>query len=178
MKRTFIPSEARDAVPIDLLDGGTLGIYPMTFDRADAYTDLVTRTDYARDEKGNILYNQKTGEPVRRFAGTTQDEVDFAVGLVAYVKNLEKHDGTPLELNGASESDRQTIVAFLKELNTSEITLDSKGQEFIGAPGQVRADGSEKQPKTLRVTEPLFRLVLREAARLRREINELQRKNS
>jgi hypothetical protein len=91
------------------------------------------------------------------------------------VKNLELEDGTPLELSGEVETDKPKIVAFLKELNTSEIPLDTEGKEFVGAAGQMRATGEKA---ILLAFEPIYRLVLRESARCRREQNELLRKNS
>jgi hypothetical protein len=175
-KRRFLPDQSRDAVPVDLIDGGTIGIRPMSFDAANRYGEIVARTDFVRDEKGAIVYNQKSGAPERRWIDTTAEEIEFvARDLVAYVRNLELEDKTPFELSGEIESDRPKIIAFLKELNTSEIPLDSDGKEFIGAPGQIRGTGEKA---TLRALEPIYRLVLRESARIRREQNELLRKNS
>jgi hypothetical protein len=182
--RTFNPHQYRDAIDIDLADGGTLGVYPMDFDQADRYLKVILRTDFERDEKGLILYNQKTGDPSRRFVATAEEEIGYAIELLAYVKNLQDEGEKRIEFHTDREADRPAIVAFLKELNATVVDLDADGQEFVGRPGQVRAidapaDEAGKRPAaTKQVTEPIYKTVIRESGRLRREINERLRKNS
>jgi hypothetical protein len=174
-----------DAVAIDLLDGGTIGVYPHTFDSAFAYRETVTSTKVRRDEFGALLYNQKSGAPIEAAAFTELDEIKIALSRVAYVKNLELPGGQPYELLASSEEDAPKISAFLKLMNTVEIPLDARGEEYTWREDQVRASDAnvkkktgKRLPETLRITEPIFRTVLREASRLRREINARLVKNS
>jgi hypothetical protein len=193
--RTFNPSLYTSPIAVDLEDGGTIGVYPMDFDKAEEYTEVVFRTEIERDDTGSIIYNSKTGDPSRKYAATTADELTYARKQLAYVANLRDEEGNPIGttqkygdasvcgLHTSSEQDLPAIDAFLKELNNSEIPLDADGKEFIGRKDQVKAADAPKVkgkslPATKTVEEPIYKRVIRESSRLRREINERLRKNS
>jgi hypothetical protein len=192
--------EPAEVVDREHLDGGTFGIQMMDFDAAAEYGEVVTRTELERDPKtGQILYNQKSGAPSRRYVSTTADEVAFAAKLVAYVKDLRDQNDRPLPtwLRG-EEKDAKKILALLKLPGLSQFELDSEGNEFIGAPGQTKATeipyqrDREGKPTdkplqgavklgdgrvVVQFEEPTYKWVLRESARMRREKNEVLRKN-
>jgi hypothetical protein len=190
-----------DPVPVDIthLDGGTVGIVEMEYDSAEDYSAAVTKTEFERDDRGNLIFN-RSGDPIRRFVNNTHEEIRVAAGRVAYVRDLEDQDKNPVTLPGGFGVDvnalDKNLLKFLKFVGSSEIPVDTEGMEFIGAPGQVRAKtipqvGPDEKKKPLanakvgadgfvviEVQEPIWKWVVRESSRLRRERNELLRKNS
>jgi len=196
-KTRQVSFDAPDPVDMDHLDGGTIGIIEMEYDSAEAYSAAVSKTEFERDARGALIFN-RGGDPVRRFVTDTKAEILVAAGRVAYVKNLEVN-GKPATLPGgngvADELVDKRLIGFLKLVGTSEIPIDSEGREFIGAPGQVRATvipmvGEDDKKKPLAntkvgadgfavsvVQEPIWKWVIRESSRIRREHNELIRKN-
>ena len=174
MKR--IISLRSDAVPVSHPDGGVLHIEPMTFEEAREFQRLSFPTIIERDDRGTIIYNNKTGEPVRRYDSerATEAQLDLACRKVVRIDEIEYEDGTRFEQT--PENIRRVLTLIGTSDVEIEVELDQDGKEFTGAEGQRRGGKSGKVTRSVR--ENYYLWALRKSADLARERNERERKNS
>jgi hypothetical protein len=163
------------AIAVDHPDGGTFHIFPMTFEEAAEFSEGVMSREIERDTDGKILYNQLSGEPVKKysFARQTEAQLDLAIAKLSRIDDVEWGDGTAFEQS--PDSWRRVLQLVGTDDVEFDVELDKKGKEFTGAKGQVKSDKAGKVKRPVR--ENLYLWVIRKSAELAKEKNELERKN-
>ncbi|HWW60216.1 MAG TPA: hypothetical protein VN181_02510 [Thermoanaerobaculia bacterium] len=151
-----------DAVGTPHLDGGTWGIRVMGFDEAVRFAEIASKTTFERDpEDGNRILRGDGGQPIKRYAGDINEQVDFAISLVDYVHDYDINDraialdrveekwvmtdaksGEVIESIAVNPKKNvkasELVTILIKDMGTSEYEVDDKGLEFAGNPGQLR----------------------------------------
>lgn len=195
----------RTAVKCEHPDGGTIHIRPMDADDAVRYADVLTRREFVRDDKtGEIVFSPKNGEALQKSAVTLHDRIEYAETLTERFEDFEIEGvegdvvfvrkngewtavdaaGEELEAlpagRGKTTTPDKAVSGFLKLMGTSvfteEVDLDSDGKEFTGAKGQVNS--GKRGTVTRNVRENYYEWVVREAVRLGKAKQEIERKNS
>lgn len=87
-------------VPVEHPEGGTFHLFPFDAAKATAMSKDFTSTDFLFDRDGNIVFNQKTGEPVTTNEQDFEKMCDFvAREVIAGVSDIVDADtGEPVDM--------------------------------------------------------------------------------
>jgi hypothetical protein len=178
MKKLVLKKISKDSIATEHPElGGRFHIRPMDYDEALRYAEIVTKTDFERDARGNIVY-RRNGDPAKKYAGDPREQIDFAASLVERVENIEFEGGAPFE--ETQDNMRWLLTLMATDDVEKEIPVDAEGNELD--PQKLKAEELEaRQAGTKKVMKPerenLYLWVLRKSAQYGGERHKVEQGN-